>query len=222
MVYKNMNRFPKHSYKSDWFELRIWEPRFVDYKKLMLQEEVTLAAQAIVDGKVLLYPTDTVWGLGCDVNNEAAIQRILKLKQSATDKPLIVLVADTDQLYKYVAKIPELAWDLIELSEKPITIIYPEGKNVAPSLLGPDGSLAVRVVKDPFCIQMIRKAGRAITSTSANLTGNPAPSQFRNIDEEIIEGAEYIVNHLRKEKLENPPSSIIKVGYDGEVKIIRK
>jgi L-threonylcarbamoyladenylate synthase len=188
----------------------------------MLQEEINSAAQAIVDGKVLLYPTDTVWGLGCDANNEAAIQRVLKLKQSTLDKPLIVLVADTDQLYKYVAKIPELAWDLIELSEKPITIVYPEGKNVAPSLLGTDGSLAIRVVKNPFCIQMIRKAGRAITSTSANLSGSSAPNQYRNINEVIMEGAEHIVDYLRKEKLENPPSSIIKVGYDGEVKIIRK
>lgn len=188
----------------------------------MSQEELNKAVEALKEGKTILYPTDTVWGLGCDVKNEEAISKIRTLKGSAKDKSLIILVADTDQLFNYVVKIPDLAWDLIEYSEKPVTIIYPEGKNVADSLKGPDGSLAVRVVRDEFCRQMLRKSRMAITSTSANLTGNPAPNMFRDIDQEIVDGVDHIIKINQKVKLENPPSTIIKVGYDGEIKFIRK
>ncbi len=188
----------------------------------MLKEEINQAAQALKEGKVLLYPTDTVWGLGCDVNNEEAIQRILTLKQSPANKSMIILVADTELLHQYVHKIPDLAWDLIEYAEKPLTIIYPQGKNVTPGLLAEDGSLAIRVVKDSFCRDFLRKAGRGIVSTSANLSGQKAPDIFDAIDHKIVEGADYVVGYGHQMKSQFPPSTIIKIGYDGEFKFIRK
>lgn len=188
----------------------------------MLKEEINQATQALKEGKVLLYPTDTVWGLGCDVNHEEAIQRILTLKQSPANKSMIILVADTELLYQYVHKIPDLAWELIEYAEKPLTIIYPQGKNVAPGLLAEDGSLAIRVVKDSFCRDFLRKAGRGIVSTSANLSGQKAPDVFDAIDTRIIEGADYVVGYGRQTKAQHLPSTIIKIGYEGEFKFIRK
>ncbi len=188
----------------------------------MLKEELSLAEQALKAGKIVLYPTDTVWGLGCDVNNEDAIGRILALKRSPANKSMIVLVPDTELLYQYVHKVPDLAWELIEYSEKPLTIIYPEGKNVASSLLAEDGSLAIRVVRDSFCRDFLRKAKRGIVSTSANFSGESAPASFNLIDSRIISGADYVVQYGQRDKAAYPPSTIIKIGYDGEFKFIRK
>lgn len=185
-------------------------------------EEVEKAVKALKEGKVLLYPTDTVWGIGCDATNAEAVKKILAIKNSTETKSLITLVADVEDLHRYVKRIPDLAWELIEYSEKPLTIIYPEGKNIAPALLAEDGSIAIRVIKDEFCRKLIKAFKGSITSTSANFTGEPSPKQFKDISEAIKMGVDHIVNLRQQEKSTLPPSTIVKIGYSGEVKFIRK
>jgi len=187
-----------------------------------MEEEITKAVKALEAGKTILYPTDTVWGIGCDVGNEAAIEKVLQVKEAKEGKSLIVLVADMEQLRKYVSKIPDLAWELLEYAERPITIVYPGGKNVAPSILGEDGSIAIRVVKNPFCVKLIQKAGFAITSTSANISGFPAPQSFLEIDAVVKERVDHIVNWKQNEKGAVKPSTIVKIGFNGEVKFLRR
>jgi L-threonylcarbamoyladenylate synthase len=187
-----------------------------------MQEDIENAVKALKEGKVILYPTDTVWGVGCDAGNAEAVKKVLEVKNSDEGKSLIILVADENQILNYVKKIPELAWELMEYSEKPITIIYPEGRNVAPGLLAEDGSIAIRVVKDEFCKQLIRKFKGAITSTSANISGEPTPADFAAIDEKIRSRVGYIVSHRQNDKSKATPSTIVKVGYNGEIKFIRK
>ena len=139
------------------------------------------AIQTLKSGGVLLYPSDTIWGLGCDVRNEQAIEKILELKNRPASKGLIVLISKIEQLSEYVEQVPDLAWDLVEFAEDPLTIIYPKGKNVSPSLLAPDGSIAIRLVKDEFCKGLIYRYQRGIVSTSANISGEASPLNFESI-----------------------------------------
>lgn len=186
-----------------------------------MQEEIHNTLQILTSGGTILYPTDTVWGLGCDATNEEAVKKIYALKKREESKALICLVSDVVMLERIFREIPDAAYDIIDYTEKPTTIIYDNPKGVAKNLIADDNSLAVRVVKDEFCRQLIRKLNRPLVSTSANISGVPTPSSFKEISSEILSGVDYVVN-LHREKICAQPSTIIKLSGSGLVKIIRK
>ena len=179
------------------------------------------AIQTLKSGGVLLYPSDTIWGLGCDVRNEQAIDKILALKNRPSTKGLIVLISKIEQLSEYVEQVPDLAWDLVEFAEDPLTIIYPKGKNVSPSLLGTDGSIAIRLVKDEFCKGLIYRYQRAIVSTSANLSGEPSPLNFASIAPSIASGVDGILKNPAGDGPAKKASKIVQLGLYGDYKLIR-
>ena len=185
-----------------------------------MQTEINNALEILKIGGLILYPTDTVWGIGCDATNAEAVKKVYELKQREDSKALICLVADDRMLKKYVKKIPEAALNIIDITEKPTTIIYDEAQNLATNLIADDGTIAIRIPDDDFCYQLSRKLNTAIVSTSANISGLPTPKSFKEISQEVIKGVDYVVN-LHREKICNKPSSIIKLSNTGIVKIIR-
>jgi len=187
-----------------------------------LKYEVEAAVKALRDGQIILYPTDTVWGLGCDATDSDAVQRIFDLKQREDSKSLIILVSDEDMLCKYVRKIPPMALDLLEINDKPMTIIYPEGIGLSEKVIAEDGSVAIRIPQNEFCREMIRSFGKAIVSTSANISGDETPGCFAEINAEILDGCDHIVEPSLEEESSGVSSQIIKLGLDGEVKVIRE
>ncbi len=187
----------------------------------LYKEEAQRAAQVMQEGGIVLYPTDTIWGIGCDATNEEAVQRIYELKRRHDSKTMIVLCHSELQIERMMDEVPEMAWTLIELSDKPLTIIYPHAKGVAQSLIAADGSLAIRLSKEPFSALLCQYMRRPIVSTSANLSGMPAARCFAEIDPQIIEGVDYVVN-CRREERNGKASSIIKLGLGGEVEVIRE
>lgn len=176
----------------------------------------------LVSGGLILYPTDTIWGIGCDATNEEAVHRVYELKRRVDSKALITLLDNPIKLDYYIDEVPSLAWDLIELSEKPLTIIYDGARNVAPNLMAEDGSLAIRVTKEKFSQELCKRFRKALVSTSANISGEPAPANFDDISEEIKQGVDYIVKYRQEDTSKSKASSIIKLGKTGEVKIIRE
>ena len=176
----------------------------------------------LVSGGLILYPTDTIWGIGCDATNVEAVHRVYELKRRVDSKALITLLDNPIKLDYYIDEVPSLAWDLIELSEKPLTIIYDGARNVAPNLMAEDGSLAIRVTKEKFSQEVCKRFRKALVSTSANISGEPAPANFDDISEEIKQGVDYIVKYRQEDTSKSKASSIIKLGKTGEVKIIRE
>jgi L-threonylcarbamoyladenylate synthase len=187
-----------------------------------LEKEVLQTIEILKAGKTILYPTDTIWGLGCDASNSSAVKKIYEIKKRADSKSLIILLDDLNKLSHYVTKVPDIAWQIVEYSELPLTVIYPKGKNVAPELLGEDGTIAIRVTKDNFCKKLIYKLGKPIVSTSANISGETFHGNFSDVSEEIKKNAGYIVNYRQGEKIKSKPSKIIKLELDGEIKFIRQ
>lgn len=173
-------------------------------------------------GGVILYPTDTVWGIGCDATNEEAVKRVYEIKQRSDSKAMLVLVDSPVKVDFYVKDVPNVAWDLIELTTKPLTVIYDGARNLAPNLIAEDGSVGIRVTGEEFSKQLCFRFRKAIVSTSANISGQPAPAVFSEISDEIKNAVDYIVDYRREEKGHPKPSSIIKLGQKGEVKIIRE
>jgi len=186
-----------------------------------MKTEIENALAVLKRGGLILYPTDTVWGIGCDVTNPEAIERIYKLKKRAESKSMICLVHDFKMLNQFVEDVPEVAYDILKYAVKPTTIIYDDPIRVSENIIAEDNSLAIRVVQDDFCKQLIRKFRRPIVSTSANVSGKKTPSSFNDISKEILEGVDYIVNYNRNKKSEKP-SAIIKLKNDGSVKVIRE
>lgn len=187
----------------------------------MMKEEIAKATKVVRDGGVILYPTETVWGLGCDPANSESVQKLCGIKKRELGKPLIVLIHDIGQLYDYVQKVPEIAWDIIEFAEKPLTVILPQGKNVAKEVMGEDGSIAVRLVKSGFVYDLLRKNNKGIVSTSANISGEKTPKEYKDLSEQILNGVDYVVN-CKLDETVGQPSRIIKLGSNGEYKLIRK
>ena len=187
-----------------------------------MDEEIKKALEILRKGGTLLYPTDTVWGIGCDASNSEAVKKVFKLKQREESKALIVLIDNANLLNKYVKDVSAVAWDLIEYADKPLTIIFDKVHGLPVNLIAADGTLGIRVVKDEFCRKLIHKLGKPIVSTSANVSGAPTPACFAEITEEIIKGVDYVVNWRQHEMHSAPPSSIIKLAANGEFKIIRK
>ena len=183
--------------------------------------EVHNAFEVIKNGGIILYPTDTVWGIGCDATNEEAIQKIYALKQREESKSMIVLVNGERMMHQVFNEIPEVAWQILDFSDKPTTLILDKPKNVAKNIIAEDNSLAVRMVNEPFCFKLMERMKKPLVSTSANLSGMFTPKSFKEISPEIIAGVDYIVN-LNKEKICSTPSTIIKLTIDNQVKIIRK
>ena len=187
-----------------------------------LQEDIKRSIEVLRAGGVILYPTDTIWGLGCDATNELAVKRIYEIKKRADAKAMLTLIDSPAKLQAYVAEIPDMAWDLIELSEKPLTIIYPEAKNLALNLLAEDKSIGIRVTSEIFSKSLCERFRKPIVSTSANISGEPAPQNFTQISNEIKSAADYIVSFRQEEKILPMPSSIIKLGAGNLIQIIRK
>jgi len=186
-----------------------------------INQEIQNAFEVIKEGGIILYPTDTVWGIGCDATNAEAVAKIFKLKQRAETQSMIVLMNGEKMMYNVFKDIPEVAWQLIDLSEKPTTIILDNPRNVAPNLISQDESLGIRIVKEPFCFKLMEKMKKPLVSTSANISGQPTPIAFKDINPEIIKGVDYVVN-LHRDKIAGKPSTIIKLTNDAQVKLIRK
>ena len=174
------------------------------------------------EGGVILYPTDTIWGIGCDATNEDAVRRVYEIKQRQDSKAMLVLVDSSVKVDFYVRDGPEVAWDLIDLADKPLTIIYSGARNLAANLLAEDGSVGIRVTNEDFSKRLCQQFRKAIVSTSANISGQPSPKNFSEISEEVKSAVDYIVGY-RQEEMSNPkPSSIIKLDKGGVIKIIRE
>lgn len=173
-------------------------------------------------GGVILYPTDTIWGLGCDATNPEAVRRVYEIKQRADSKAMLVLVDSSVKVDFYVDDVPEVAWDLIELTDKPLTIIYSGARNLAPNLLAEDGSVGIRVTQEKFSHQLCQRFRKAIVSTSANVSGQPSPANFSEISEDIKSLVDYVVTYRQDDVSRPAASSIIKLGKGGVIDIIRK
>ena len=185
-------------------------------------EDIKMALAVLQKGGVILYPTDTIWGLGCDACNEEAVRRIYTIKNRVDSKSMLVLMENAALLERYVEEVPEIAYDLIELTDKPLTIIYDGAKNLAKNVVAEDGSIGIRLTTEQFSSDLIRRFKRPIVSTSANISGKPSPACFAEIDQEIIDSVDYVVNYRQDDNQKAVPSSIIKLGKGGEIKIIRK
>lgn len=184
------------------------------------KDDIRQALEVMNQGGIILYPTDTIWGIGCDATNEDAVRRVYEIKRRIDSKALICLVDSEAKVQFYVKEVPEVAWDLIEMAESPLTIIYDGVRNLAPNLLAEDGSAGIRVTREPFSKHLCMRMKRAIVSTSANISGEPSPKCFADISPEIIRAVDYVCTSRREEQ--NPPAShIIKLGAGGEVKVIR-
>ena len=179
------------------------------------------ALAVLKSGGVILYPTDTVWGLGCDATNEAAVQKIFAIKRREAAKSLVLLAADLDMVARYIRQIPSIAIDLVEVNDAPMTLIYPGAQGLAPSVVAEDGSVGIRIPLHAFCKDLIRRFRRPLVSTSANISGEPAPATFAQISPEILSAVDYTVPRQLEAGATGKPSQIIKLGLDGEVKIIR-
>ncbi len=186
-----------------------------------INEEVHKAFEVIQNGGIILYPTDTVWGIGCDATNVEAVKKIYALKQREETKSMIVLMNGEKMMYNVFKDIPEVAWQILDLSEKPTTLILDNPRNVAANIIAEDKTLGVRIVKEPFCFKLMERMKRPLVSTSANISGMFTPKSFKEISPEIINGVDYVVN-LQHEKICDKPSTIIKLTSDSQVKIIRK
>ncbi|MCI7347509.1 MAG: threonylcarbamoyl-AMP synthase [Bacteroides stercoris] len=185
-------------------------------------EDIKKACLVMREGGVILYPTDTIWGIGCDATNEDAVRRVYEIKQRQDSKAMLVLVDSSVKVDFYVRDVPEVAWDLIDLADKPLTIIYSGARNLAANLLAEDGSVGIRVTNEDFSKRLCQQFRKAIVSTSANISGQPSPKNFSEISEEVKSAVDYIVGY-RQEEMSNPkPSSIIKLDKGGVIKIIRE
>lgn len=186
-----------------------------------MKEEIQKAIEVLKAGGIILYPTDTIWGLGCDATNESAVAKIFEIKQRSDAKSLITIVSSDGMLQRYVKEVPDLAWDIMDLATKPTTIIYDTAKNIAKNAIAKDGSIGIRLIKEGFANQLVHKFNKPIISTSANISGEPTPNSFNEINEVIKNKTNFVVNP-KFDKGIREPSSIMKLSLNGEVTIIRK
>lgn len=187
----------------------------------MMLREINIAGKILKSGGTILYPTDTIWGIGCDATRHKSVQSIYHIKQRADSKSMLVLVSGIAMLEEYVEQIPARALEIIEKAEKPSTIIYPGARNLASNLLAPDGSIGIRITSDPFCKKLIKSTGLPIVSTSANLSGEKAPSSFKEIKKSLLQKVDYVVNWRQDETDPSSPSAILKLEADGSITTLR-
>ena len=184
--------------------------------------DIQQALDTLRTGGLLLYPTDTIWGIGCDATDPVAVEKVYQLKGRHSDKSFITLLHHVSQLESYVADVPEIAYQLIEYTERPLTIVYSSAKNLAPNVLATDGSIGIRIVKHPFCERLLQRFRKPILSTSANISGQSAPGNYADISEEIRRGVDYIVEYGRENLAVGKPSVVIKLEAGGRFTFIRK
>lgn len=186
------------------------------------QDDIKKAVEVMKNGGVILYPTDTVWGIGCDATNAEAVAKVYKIKQRDDSKALICLVDSDARLQRYVRNAPEVAWNVMELATKPTTVIFDEAVNLAPNLIAEDGSIAMRITNEEFSKELCYRFQKPIVSTSANISGQPAAQNYCDISEELLNAVDYVCFSRRQEHKLHTPSSIIKIKNNGEIDIIRK
>ena len=191
-------------------------------RTMIHKEQIEKAVAVLKAGGVILYPTDTIWGIGCDATNEAAVEKVFALKQRSDSKSLIILAGDMNMVGRYVREIPEMAVTVESLSDKPLTIIYPEGINLASNVTAEDGSIAIRIPKNEFCLELLRAFRKPIVSTSANVSGTPAPKRYADISEDVKEAVDFAVDPSCEQNATGKASSIIKLGLHNEIQIIRE
>lgn len=210
-ITKNTDRMTKGEMNKDKRQIQ-----GKDYKN-----DIEEACRVMNNGGVILYPTDTIWGIGCDATNEEAVKKVYNIKQREDSKALLVLVDSPAKVNSHVENMPGVAWDLIEMATTPLTIIYDRGKNLAQNLLAEDGSIGIRVTNEPFSKDLCCRFKKPIVSTSANISGHPSPENFNQIDKELLLKVDYIVRYRQEDLSKSQPSKIIKLGEKGEVEIIR-
>jgi len=186
-----------------------------------LDSDISNALKTLISGGIILYPTDTIWGLGCDATNTEAVGKIYRIKSRAEAKSMIILIDHIDKLSTYVEKVPDITADLLASITNPVTIIYSNARKLAANAIASDGTIAIRIVKDEFCAELIRRFGKPIVSTSANISGNETPVVFSQIDAEIKQSADYIVSYKQDYFTRSKPSTIIRLRDDGMYTIIR-
>jgi L-threonylcarbamoyladenylate synthase len=191
-------------------------------KIIFVEEEINKAYETVRKGGVILYPTDTIWGIGCDATQSEAVKRIYEIKKRSDSKSMLVLIDTPGRLDYYVEAYPDIALDLIEYADKPLTIIYSGARNVAPNLIASDGTLGIRVTREVFSHKLCQRLKKPLVSTSANISGQPTPANFLEIKDEIIHSVDYVVNYRREETQKAKPSGIIQLGRGGLIKIIRE
>ena len=189
---------------------------------MAMKEEINKALEILKNGGVILYPTDTVWGLGCDATNLEAVSKVNEIKGRSADKSLIVLLDTDNKLQSYVNNIPEVAYELIEYTEKPLTVIFSNAKNLATNVINADGSVGIRIPRHDFCQQLIQRFRKPIVSTSANISGKPTPKFFDEISDDVKEAVDYIVDLEQEDRTPKQPSTIVKLGSGGQFEFIRK
>lgn len=187
-----------------------------------MKELIKEAVEVLRKGGIILYPTDTVWGIGCDATNKEAVAKVYQIKKREDSKSLVLLAEDMDMICRYVKEVPEMAIQLVEVNDKPMTIIYPGAIGLADNAVAEDGTVGIRVPMMDFCKQLIHRFGRPIVSTSANISGEPTPKKFDEISEEIKSAVDHIVEPSLERESTGKASSIIKVGLDYSIEIIRK
>ncbi len=188
---------------------------------MFFAEDIKEAVEVLRKGGIIIYPTDTIWGIGCDATNKEAVERIFKIKSRSETKSLLILVDSDGMLDRYADEIPEIARELAAVSDTPLTIIYPKGKNLAPGVCAEDGSVGIRICHDPFCNELIGRFRKPIVSTSANFSGKPSPGSFDDIESQLLEAAGYVVKHRQDDRQKHTSSPVIKLEKDGTFKIIR-
>ena len=188
---------------------------------IMIDTVIAEALEVLKRGGVILYPTDTVWGIGCDATNEAAVARVFEIKHRSEAKSLVMLACDLDMVAKHVKEIPNIAIDLVEVNDAPMTIIYPGAQYLAPNVVAEDGSVGIRIPMNEFCVKLVRRLRRPLVSTSANISGEETPECFAEISPEIVSAVDYVVPAALERDSTGRASQIIKLGLRGEVEIIR-
>lgn len=188
----------------------------------LLEQEIENSVKALNEGKTILYPTDTIWGIGCDATNAKAVDKIYQIKKREQEKSMIILLEDAQKIEDYVEDVPFIVYDLIESTNRPLTIVYQNARNLAKNLVPEDNTIAIRIVKGEYCTEMIRRFGKPVVSTSANISGEPSPITFNDVSEEIRKSVDYVVNIFHDRVRSVKPSRIIKLENDGLFTIIRE
>ena len=186
-----------------------------------MEDDIKKACEIMEKGGIILYPTDTIWGIGCDATNEDAVKRVYEIKKRIDSKALIVLVDKPVKVEFYVREVPEIAWDLTDVADKPLTIVYPNARNLATNVLADDGSVGIRITQETFSRKLCERFRKAIVSTSANISGQPAHTNFNEISDEIKQAVDYVVTYRQDDPYQPSPSSVIWIGEGGVIKILR-
>ena len=187
-----------------------------------LKEDINNCIEVLKRGGVILYPTDTIWGLGCDATNASAVEKIYTIKKRTDSKSMLVLLENENHISGYIDEVPEIAWELIDVSDTPLTIIYPGAKNLAKNLMAKDGSVGIRITKENFSSQLIKRFHKPIVSSSSNISGDPSPENFDNISPEIKDAVDFIVKYRQDDITKHRASGIIRLGVGGELEVLRK